>query len=133
MKKKFLFSFLWQSCGQTECTKIICTVWDLAENDKVYFTIRSRLWQDTIRVIDENVFHISSKLVALVTSLPYDFDPSLLHPEIYSVITKVHTAGRLDKTQLIPLWKIILAVICGLLILGLLALLLWKVGLFRIK
>lgn len=131
----FLFFFVFetiQSCGTTNCTKIICTVYDLVENDTVSLTIRSRFWKENIELINLEEFQISSKLVALVTSLPYDVDHSLILPYIQTVSTKFYVTG-LDRTEPIPLWIIILAIVIGLLILGGLALALWKLGFFKRK
>ncbi|CAG2110666.1 unnamed protein product, partial [Medioppia subpectinata] len=119
-----------KSCGTTNCTKIICTVYELDTNDTVLFTIRSRFWKENIELINLEEFQISSKLVALVTSLPYDVDHSLILPYVQTVSTKFYVTG-LDKTEPIPLWIIILAIVVGLIILGGLALALWKLGFFK--
>lgn len=94
-------------------------------NDRVIFRIRSRLWKDTIAGIDRDSFQISSTLVSLVTSLPYDVDPILLHHKTHQVTTTIHST--VDRSQPIPLWLIILAVAGGLLLLAALSLILWKV------
>lgn len=120
------------SCGPRMCTKIYCTVTNLAQDDKVYFTIRSRLWKETIVDIESSEFAVSSKMVSIVTKLPYDVDPSYLPPEVVHVMTQIHTTG-LEKPGPIPLWIIILAVVGGLLLLGLVALALYRCGFFKRK
>lgn len=71
-------------------------------------------------------FDISSKLVAVVSRLPYDVDPGYLPPEVLQVTTQVQLVG-LDKPRPIPLSTIILAVLGGLLLLSLLTLAFWRV------
>jgi len=102
----------------------------LETKDSINIKIRSRFWKENIKFINLEEFQISSKLVALVTSLPYDVDHSLLLPYIQTVSTKIYVTG-LDKTKPIPLWIIILAIIIGLIILAALALALWKLGFFK--
>lgn len=123
---------LLQSCGPRLCVKIHCTVTNLAKGDSVLFTIRARLWKETVVDIEQPEFVVSSKMVSVVTKLPYDVDPSYLPPEVMVVTTQVHTIG-LEKPGPIPLWIIILAVVGGLVLLSLLALLLYKCGFFKRK
>ena len=113
------------------CTKILCTVYELATNDRVIFAIKSRLWKDSMERITLEELQISSKLVALVTQLPYDYAPDLIKPMIAQATTKVHIIGL--KAMPIPLWLIILAIIIGLMILSGLIFGLWKLGFFKRK
>lgn len=114
------------SCGPRICTKIYCSVSNLAKGESVLFTIRSRLWKETVVDISQPEFVISSKIVSVVSKLPYDVDPGYLAPEVALITTHVHVVG-LDKPRPIPLLIYILAVIGGLLLLGLLILCFYKV------
>ncbi|XP_054716123.1 LOW QUALITY PROTEIN: integrin alpha-PS2-like [Uloborus diversus] len=121
------------SCGATLCTKIHCTISNLEKGDQVIFNIRSRLWKETYNEIGLSEVKTSSKLVSRITSLPYGVDPSYLPYKIFVVSTKVSLLDVALAPYMIPWWIIILAICCGLLLLGLLALLLWKLGFFKRK
>lgn len=117
------------SCGPRICTKIYCSVTNLAKGESVLLTVRSRLWKETVVDIAQPEFVISSKIVAVVSKLPYDVDPGYLAPEVGLVTTHVHVVG-LDKPRPIPLLIYILAVIGGLFLLALLVLCFYKVSPF---
>lgn len=118
------------SCGPRVCTKIYCSVSELAKGDSVLFSIRSRLWRETVVAIASPEFDISSKMVAIVTRLPYDVDPGYLEPQVSIVTTSIHTVG-LEKERPIPLWVYLLAVLGGLMLLSLLTLAFYACGFFK--
>ncbi|XP_067141293.1 integrin alpha-PS2-like [Centruroides vittatus] len=120
------------NCGPTICTKINCSVTNLIAGNTVSFTLRSRLWRETINKLNIKDVQISSKLVAMTTSLPLGVDPSKIPIKSYSVSTKI-SLDDVGLKSAIPWWILILAVCGGLLLLGLLALLLWKLGFFKRK
>ncbi|KAG8190225.1 hypothetical protein JTE90_011946 [Oedothorax gibbosus] len=119
------------SCGPTLCTKIQCTVFNLTKDEQVIFTIRSRLWKNTLDELGLDDVQISSKLISRVTALPHDVDPSFLGYKALFVTTKVNPETVTLQLRMIPWWILILSVSVGLLILGLLALVLWQLGFFR--
>ncbi|GFV97529.1 integrin alpha-PS2 [Trichonephila clavipes] len=119
------------SCGPTLCTKIRCSVFNLTKDEQVIFTIRSRLWKNTLDELGLDDVQISSKLVSRVTSLPHDVDPSFLGYKALFVTTKVNPESVAPQLHMVPWWILILSVSVGLLILGLLALVLWQLGFFR--
>ncbi|KAF8793941.1 Integrin alpha-PS2 like protein [Argiope bruennichi] len=57
------------SCGPTLCTKIRCAVFNLTKDEQVIFTIRSRLWKNTLDELGLDDVQISSKLVLLALVL----------------------------------------------------------------
>ena len=120
------------SCGPRYCSRIYCTVDDLAKGESVLFSIRSRLWKETIVDIASPGFAITSKMVTLVSHLPYDVDPGYLPPEISVVTTQVHVIG-LETPGPIPLWIILLAVTGGLIVLSILTLCFYCCGFFKRK
>ncbi|XP_054706716.1 integrin alpha-PS2-like [Uloborus diversus] len=119
------------SCGPTLCTKISCSVFNLTREEQVIFTIRSRLWKNTLDEMGLDDVQISSKLVSRVTSLPHDVDPTFLGFKSFFVTTKVNPETVTLQLHMIPWWILILSVSVGLLLLGLLALVLWQLGFFR--
>lgn len=122
---------LYQSCVDiAQCTKIECSVQELETNESVVFTIRSRFWREQITLVSLEEFEQSSKMIAMITALPYDVHKSFLQPTVQSIKTKIYVAG-LGRIELIPLWLILAAVFIGLLILAILACCLWKLGFFK--
>ncbi|KAG8178041.1 hypothetical protein JTE90_022924 [Oedothorax gibbosus] len=121
------------SCGLTVCTKIYCTISNLEKGDHVIISIRSRLWRETYNTFGLSEIQTSSKLVTRITQLPYGVDPSYLPYKVHVVTTKVSLLDVSFAPYMIPWWIIILAICCGLLLLALLALLLWKLGFFKRK
>ncbi|KFM62845.1 Integrin alpha-PS2, partial [Stegodyphus mimosarum] len=119
------------SCGPTLCTKIQCSVFNLTKDEQVIFTVRSRLWKNTLDEMGLDDVQISSKLVSRVTSLPHDVDPSYLSFKSLFVTTKVNPESVTLQLHTVPWWVLILSVSVGLLLLGLLALVLWQLGFFR--
>lgn len=123
---------LTRSCGSTNCTRIECGIQDLETNESVSFTIRSRFWKENIHLVELDEFQISSKLIAMVTALPYDVSRRLLQPEVRTIATRIYLTG-MDRGEPIPWWLILAAILVGLLILAALALALWKLGFFKRK
>ncbi|KAJ6225859.1 hypothetical protein RDWZM_004404 [Blomia tropicalis] len=123
---------LTRSCGPTNCTRIECSVQHLETNESVVFTIRSRIWKENIVLAELDEFQISSKLIAMVTELPYHVTQSLLQPEVRTISTRIYVTG-LDRGEAIPWWLILAAILVGLLILATLAFALWKLGFFKRK
>ena len=122
----------YMSCGPRICTKIYCSIANLAKGESVLVSVRSRIWRETAAEIAQPAFDVSSKIVAVVTQLPYDVDPGYLGPQVTLVTTHVHVTG-LEKPRPIPLLVYLLAVIGGLLLLALLVLLFYRCGFFKRK
>ncbi len=119
-------------CGPTKCTHMICTVGPLKKKESVVFRIYSRLWSSTISRLSHHQYEISSRLVAVVTKLPHNVDPSFLDIKSYTVTSKVISVGTdFLEGRGIPLWILLLAVLAGLVLIALLSLILWHLGFFR--
>lgn len=119
-------------CGNYYCARINCTVKNFTADDEIRFTIRSRLWRETINKITSKDVQITSKLIAVASVLPFNMDPSKISWKSYSVATRINMED-VGLMSGVPWWILILAVCGGLLLLGLLALLLWKLGFFERK
>ena len=72
------------NCGPTKCTHMACTVGPLKKKESVVFRIYSRLWSGTISKLSHSHYEISSRLVAIVTKLPHNVDPSFLDIKSYT-------------------------------------------------
>lgn len=126
-----IFLYL-QACGTTNCTRIECAVHDLETNESVVFTVRSRFWKESIAFVGLDEYQISSKMIAMVTHLPYDVSRSLLQPQVQTISTKIFFTG-MDRGESVPWWLILASILIGLLILATFALILWKLGFFKRK
>ena len=119
----FLFT---QSCGETKCTRINCTIKNFGKQS-VTFSIKSRLSKQALVKIGMPEFEVTSKLIAEIIELPYGIKNTYIPPKTSRVGTDIHVLG-LPKSFPIPLWIILLAILIGLILLAVLACLLWKVS-----
>ncbi|XP_046919114.2 integrin alpha-PS2-like [Dermatophagoides farinae] len=127
------YKALTSSCVDVaKCTKIECIVQELETNESVVFTVRSRFWKEQIQLVGLEEFEQSSKMIAMITALPYDVHKSFLQPTVQTAKTKIFVTG-MGRIELIPLWLVIAAILIGLLILAILACCLWKLGFFKRK
>jgi len=75
-------------CGPTQCTYITCRVGPLKKKEDVVFRVRSRLWSSTLAKLTHQQYEISSRMVAQVTQLPHNVDPTYLGLRTYTVTTR---------------------------------------------
>uniref|UniRef100_H2ZSZ2 Integrin subunit alpha V n=1 Tax=Latimeria chalumnae TaxID=7897 RepID=H2ZSZ2_LATCH len=119
-------------CGTAECLKISCQVGRLERGKSAILFIRSRLWAQTF-MKNENQNHsysLKSSASYSVIEMPY----KNLTTELPSNSTVVSTSiiwVKSDVSQPVPIWVIILAVLAGLLLLGLLVFVMYKFGFFK--
>lgn len=122
-------------CGELpRCAVFRCPMaGPLSAGDRAVVTAESRLWQRTAAAMGQERLRVSSKLVARVTSLQYGLAPDNVPLTLHFVSTEVVVEGTGMQGRGPAWWIILLAVLGGLLLLGLLALLLWKLGFFKRK
>ncbi|PIK44982.1 alpha integrin subunit SU2 [Apostichopus japonicus] len=120
--------------GKEECYTIRCQLTNLIGSKKrniVTVQLRSRLWNDTFKLLPGNEWRFTSTAVLNVTHLPYSVQPNN-YPTIYASTTTAVT--KLEFTELPskdpPLWIIIFSIFCGILLLAAILGLLTKIGFF---
>ncbi|CAN7996424.1 unnamed protein product [Ixodes hexagonus] len=119
--------------GLPRCAVFRCLTGQLTAGERSVVTAESRLWQRTAASMGQERLRISSKLVARVTRLLYDLPATDIKHTVHFVSTEVIVEDLGSRSRGPPWWVILLAVCGGLLLLGLLALLLWKLGFFKRK
>nr|XP_054932188.1 integrin alpha-PS2-like [Dermacentor andersoni] len=122
-------------CGELpRCAVFRCPLGgSLSAGDRAVVSAESRLWQRTAAAMGQERLRVSSKLVARVASLQYGLAPDNVPLTQHFVSTEVVVEGIGTPGRGLEWWIILLAVLGGLLLLGLLALLLWKLGFFKRK
>lgn len=116
------------SKGTSRCIWFECPLWDIEVLTKVI--VRSRVWNSTF-IEDYNDFDrvtvTGHATLFLRTNTP------TVNMKNHTVWFSVNIDSELSEEQPaeIELWLVLLAVTCGLLLLGVIVLLLWKCGFFR--
>ncbi|XP_037075241.1 integrin alpha pat-2-like [Pollicipes pollicipes] len=120
-------------CGPTVCTRIVCELGPLSDQQNVIIRIRTRVWVDTLEAEASGdgtrEFTVSSKMAARVTALPYSVDPSYMNHTTLAVTTRVQSDD--GSSAPVPWWVIVLASCGGVLILLILIFILYKLGFFK--
>ncbi|XP_043931058.1 integrin alpha-V [Protopterus annectens] len=120
------------NCGVAECLKITCPVGHLERGRSAILYIRARLWTQTF-INKENQNHSYSLKTSAsysVIEMPYK-NLSYDLPSNSTVVNTYVMWVQPEIKQPVPYWVIILAVLAGLLLLGLLVFVMYKVGFFK--
>nr|CAD7400855.1 unnamed protein product [Timema poppensis] len=120
-------------CNQTKCIQIRCTLGPLAKDQDVKLAFRSRLWAKTIQKIGyhNREVKLSSLLVSRIKTLPHIGEPEQAILKNNEIFTDVIPSDVVSKSDVVPLWVVVLSACAGALILLLLIFLLWKCGFFK--
>jgi len=118
-------------CDPSSCTMIRCKIGPLEKNKGVVFRVRSRLFLQTLVEKYAQSVHISSKLVARITQLPYMADPMSISYQTQQVTTEVFPSEMGEGE--IPWWVWLLAALLGIILLAIITLCLYKCGFFKRK
>lgn len=119
-------------CGPTQCTYISCTVGPLRKREYVVFRVRSRLWTSTVAKLPHREFEVSSRMVARISELPHQVDPSYLGIRTFTVTSRVVVLQDFSEySGGVPIWILLLAILAGLVFLACLSFVLWHFGFFR--
>ena len=69
--------------------------------------------------------------MARIAELPHGVDPSYLGVRTYSVTSRVVAVQDFSEGPNVPIWILLLAILAGLIVLGLLSFVLWHFGFFQ--
>ncbi|KYO33742.1 integrin alpha-V [Alligator mississippiensis] len=119
-------------CGTAECLKIVCQVGRLERGKTAILYLKSRLWTQTF-MNKENQNHsysLKSSASFSVIEFPYK---NLSFEDIHNstIVTTNILWGIQPQPMPVPVWVIILAVLAGLLLLGLLVFVMHRMGFFK--
>ncbi|XP_072105001.1 integrin alpha-8-like isoform X2 [Mobula birostris] len=120
------------TCDTTTCVKLLCEVGRLERQKAASITIQSSLRVEPFikKLYKQYIFQ--SKVSFVVQEMPYK-----VHPDEFSrgnrVVETIIESSEPEGAGNVPVWCIIVAVIGGLLLVGLVTFILWKCGFFKRK
>ncbi|XP_044301046.1 integrin alpha-V [Varanus komodoensis] len=120
-------------CGTAECLKIFCQVGRLERGKTAILYLKSRLWTQTF-MNKENQNHsysLKSSASFSVIEFPYKNLPFPEDVQNSTIVTTNILWGMQPAPMAVQAWVIALAVLAGLLLLGLLVFIMYKVGFFK--
>ncbi|KAI3365602.1 hypothetical protein L3Q82_010686 [Scortum barcoo] len=116
------------SAGTARCVTFTCPLLNMTDSAKIY--VRSRLWNGTMLEDYFNALRVTVrgratlKLITDKSSIRMDPQPTMFTVEIEPV-------EGVEAPYELPLWIIISAAVAGILLLGIIILILWKLGFFK--
>merc|ERR1712117_215922 len=121
-----------ETCGQTICSEIACTIGPLAAKEFVLFRIESRLHESNIALLSSFNYKISSKVkvsnvLSRHPSNRSDFVSYFLSTKIEVSNFQTHFLSRL------PPWLLALSILVGVFLVCVLATILYRFGFFQRK
>uniref|UniRef100_F6RI44 Integrin subunit alpha 2b n=1 Tax=Monodelphis domestica TaxID=13616 RepID=F6RI44_MONDO len=117
------------NCSTWHCTSVSCELKQMERGQRVMVTISTILWMPGLLERSLDQFVLQSKAWFNVSGLPYDVPAESLPHGNVVVETKLLQVSLEERE--IPTWWVAVGVICGLLLLALLILVMWKVGFFK--
>ncbi|XP_066467406.1 integrin alpha-V [Tiliqua scincoides] len=120
-------------CGTAECLKIFCQVGRLERGKTAILYLKSRLWTQTF-MNKENQNHsysLKSSASFSVIEFPYKNLPFPEDVHNSTIVTTNILWGIQPAPMQVQVWVIILAVLAGLLLLGLLVFVMHRMGFFK--
>jgi len=118
--------------GTARCFEIRCEVLDLAKGDDVSIAVKSRLWQSTLIEDYPKVYKVDIYSRAVV-EIPEELNILQDESNDDAFAKTVAYSDIVEEEKEIPLWVIIVASLCGLLLLIIIVLVLWRIGFFKRK
>lgn len=117
-------------CSEHNCFKLHCELGPLHRMEIRSLQLHFRVWAKTFLQLEHQSFVLKCEAVYQALKMPYLILPRELPQKELEVVTNVHWINA-EGSQGVPLWIIILAILFGLLLLGLLIYILYKLGFFK--
>ncbi|XP_070565217.1 integrin alpha-9-like [Ptychodera flava] len=120
-------------CGNVKCEILDCYVGPLGVHSSIFIDVLAVAQQSTLLKFDNIELEVTSSAEVFVEDTSGRFvQPSGHQPDSTQVITQAY--GLITKgSRKIQLWVLVLSACIGLLALGILIVVLWKLGFFRRK
>ncbi|NIG59277.1 integrin alpha-5 [Pontoporia blainvillei] len=117
-------------CPEAECFRLRCELGPLHRQESRSLLLHFRVWAKTFLQREHQPFSLQCEAVYEALKMPYRILPRQLPRKELQVATAVQWI-KTEGSHSVPLWIIILAVLVGLLLLGLLIYILYKLGFFK--
>ncbi|PNI89931.1 ITGA5 isoform 5 [Pan troglodytes] len=117
-------------CPEAECFRLRCELGPLHQQESQSLQLHFRVWAKTFLQREHQPFSLQCEAVYKALKMPYRILPRQLPQKERQVATAVQWT-KAEGSYGIPLWIIILAILFGLLLLGLLIYILYKLGFFK--
>ncbi|XP_044753643.1 integrin alpha-PS2 isoform X2 [Coccinella septempunctata] len=118
-------------CHSTKCFHVRCVVGRLAPEKEVVVAFRGRISAKVLKNVTDHSIKFSSMMAAKITKLPFFGKTDKTNVTTFEIETNVPGPPPEIKSDVVPLWIILLSAIVGTLILLLAVLLLYKLGFFK--
>uniref|UniRef100_A0A5G2R957 Integrin alpha-5 n=1 Tax=Sus scrofa TaxID=9823 RepID=A0A5G2R957_PIG len=117
-------------CPEAECFRLRCELGPLHRQESRSLQLHFRVWAKTFLQREHQPFSLQCEAVYQALKMPYRILPRQLPQKELQVATAVQWI-KAEGSHGVPLWIIILAILVGLLLLGLLIYILYKLGFFK--
>uniref|UniRef100_A0A2K6SDN1 Integrin alpha-5 n=1 Tax=Saimiri boliviensis boliviensis TaxID=39432 RepID=A0A2K6SDN1_SAIBB len=117
-------------CPEAECLRLRCELGPLHQQESKSLQLHFRVWAKTFLQRKHQPFSLQCEAVYKALKMPYRILPRQLPQKERQVATAVQWT-KAEGSYGVPLWIIILAILFGLLLLGLLIYILYKLGFFK--
>uniref|UniRef100_A0A2K6CT28 CD49 antigen-like family member E n=1 Tax=Macaca nemestrina TaxID=9545 RepID=A0A2K6CT28_MACNE len=117
-------------CPEAECLRLRCELGPLHQQESQSLQLHFRVWAKTFLQREHQPFSLQCEAVYKALKMPYRILPRQLPQKERQVATAVQWT-KAEGSYGVPLWIIILAILFGLLLLGLLIYILYKLGFFK--
>ncbi|XP_033077696.1 integrin alpha-5 [Trachypithecus francoisi] len=117
-------------CPEAECLRLRCELGPLHQQESQSLQLHFRVWAKTFLQREHQPFSLQCEAEYKALKMPYRILPRQLPQKERQVATAVQWT-KAEGSYGVPLWIIILAILFGLLLLGLLIYILYKLGFFK--
>ncbi|XP_021507764.2 integrin alpha-5 isoform X1 [Meriones unguiculatus] len=117
-------------CPEAKCFRLRCEFGPLHRQESRSLQLHFRVWAKTFLQREHQPFSLQCEAVYEALKMPYQILPRQLPQKKLLVATAVQWT-KAEGSNGVPLWIIILAILFGLLLLGLLIYVLYKLGFFK--